>query len=74
MTKLDILKGAVASASWRASRVEEKDREGWAAYIEVSKEDLDAVVGGEEAQREAARPARRAVRMGRSSIFGSWAD
>lgn len=53
--------------------MEEKDREEVAAYVEVMKEGLSAVVGVEEAQREAVRPARRAVRMGRSSIFESWA-
>lgn len=63
--------GAAASASWRAGRVQEKHREGFAAYVEGMKDGLSAVVGVEAAQREAARPARRAVRMGRSSMFES---
>lgn len=62
--------GAVASASWRAAHVEEKDLERLAACTEVDKEGgLEAIVGVAMAQREAARPARRAACTGRSSIF-----
>lgn len=54
--------------------MDEKDREGFAAYVEVRRKGLADVVGVKEAQREAARPARRAARMGRSSIFESRAS